>query len=80
MARSERMQSGGSGGGGVYGLGLIGAAVYYWRHADDGAGAKAMALGKALVWPAFVVHDVLEHMSGGTEPEQLPGPLEGVEE
>ena len=63
MARTQRMQSGGSGGGGVYGLGLIGAAVYYWRHSDDGAGAKARAMAKALVWPAFVVYDVLEHMS-----------------
>jgi hypothetical protein len=77
MANSARMQSGGSGGGGVYGLGLIGAAVYYWRHADDGAASKAKAVGKALVWPAFVVYDVLEHMSGGTEPEESAGSLEG---
>jgi len=49
-------------------LGLIGAAAYYWRHSDDGAGAKARALGKALVWPAFVVYGVLEHTSGDVEP------------
>ena len=67
MATTQRMQSGGSGGGGVYGLGLIGAAVYYWRHADDGAGPKALALGKALVWPAFVVYDVLEHAARDSE-------------
>ena len=68
MVRTQRMQSGGSGGSGVYGLGLIGAAAYYWRHSDDGAGAKARALGKALVWPAFVVYGVLEHTSGDVEP------------
>jgi hypothetical protein len=67
MAESARMQSSGPGGGGVYGLGLIGAAVYYWRQADEGFGPHALALGRALVWPAFVVYDVLEHTSGRTE-------------
>ena len=72
MAKSARTQSSGSGGGGVYGLGLIGAAVYYWRQADEGFGAHALAMGRALVWPAFVVYDVLEHSSGSTSPGGYP--------
>lgn len=53
--------SGGQGGA-VYGLGMIGALVYYWRHAEGGAG-RAGAVGKAVLWPAFLVHDQLEHLS-----------------
>jgi hypothetical protein len=45
--------------GAVYGLGLIGAAVYYIGHA---AGFWAGVLGflKALVWPALLVYRALE--------------------
>lgn len=63
MTDSTKAQGGSSGGGGVYGLGMIGAAVYYWRQADGSLGSRAKALGKAVVWPAFLVHDVLEHTS-----------------
>jgi hypothetical protein len=47
----------------VYALGLVGALVYYWRRADDPS-ERALAVGKALVWPAFVVHDLLRHLEG----------------
>lgn len=45
--------------GAVYGLGLIGAAVYYIGHA---AGFWLGVLGflKALVWPALLVYRALE--------------------
>ncbi len=52
----------GAGGGAVYGLGLIGAAVWYWQQAD-GFGGHIVGLLKALVWPAFVVYDLLAHLS-----------------
>ncbi|MFC6236506.1 hypothetical protein [Longivirga aurantiaca] len=52
----------GAGGGAVYGLGLIGAAVWYWQQAD-GFGGHIVGLLKALVWPAFVVYDLLAHIS-----------------
>lgn len=52
----------GAGGGAVYGLGLIGAAVWYWQQAD-GFGGHLVGLLKALVWPAFVVYDLLAHLS-----------------
>lgn len=44
--------------GAVYGLGLIGAAVYYVQHAA-GFWPVVVALLKALVWPAFLVYDLL---------------------
>ncbi|KKW44643.1 MAG: hypothetical protein UY94_C0018G0003 [Parcubacteria group bacterium GW2011_GWA2_56_21] len=39
----------------MYGLGLIGAAVYYIQQADTFS-AGAIGLLKALVWPAFFVY------------------------
>lgn len=49
------------GGSPVYALGMIGALVFYWRRADEPP-ERARAVGKALVWPAFVVHDLLRHL------------------
>jgi hypothetical protein len=49
------------GGSPVYALGMIGALVFYWRRADDPP-QRVRAVGKALVWPAFVVHDLLRHL------------------
>jgi hypothetical protein len=43
---------------GAYGLGLIGAAVYYIQHASS-FGDGVLGLLKALVWPAFLVHKLL---------------------
>jgi hypothetical protein len=50
------------GGGAVYGLGLIGAAIFYIQQAS-GFGSVVLAVLKALVWPAFVVHDALKLIS-----------------
>lgn len=50
---------GGAGGGAVYGLGLIGAAIYFIQHSVtfmDGV----IGILKALVWPAFLVYKALE--------------------
>jgi hypothetical protein len=55
-------QAGASGGGAVYGLGLIGALVYYWQHAH-GFWAHLWAIGEAILWPAFVVYDLLKHLA-----------------
>jgi hypothetical protein len=48
----------GAGGGAVYGLGMIGAAVYYIQHATT-FGEGVLGLLKAIVWPAFLIHKVL---------------------
>lgn len=52
----------GPGGGAVYGLGLIGALVYYIGHAD-GFWSGVLGILKALVWPAFVVYYLLRFLT-----------------
>jgi len=51
------------GGNAVYGLGLIGALVYYIQHAH-GFWGVVLAILKSLVWPAFVIFDLLKHLTG----------------
>jgi hypothetical protein len=53
---------GGGTGGAVYGLGLIGALVFYIQHAH-GFWGVVLAILKALVWPAFLVYHLLGHIS-----------------
>lgn len=43
-------------GGAIYGLGLVGALVWFWRQAD-GVGGHVVAVLKAVVWPAFLVYE-----------------------
>jgi len=45
----------------VYCLGLIGAGVYFVQQAN-GFGEIVVALLKALVWPAFVIYDLLKFL------------------
>jgi len=52
---------GGAGGGAVYGLGFIGALVYYVNQAS-GFGEFVVACLKAIVWPVFVVYDLLQYI------------------
>lgn len=47
-----------SGGDAVYGLGFIGALIYYVGHAD-GVWSGVLGVLKALVWPAFLAYDLL---------------------
>ena len=58
MANNNGNRGSAAGGGAVYGLGLIGAVVFYWQTAD-GLWDHVIGLGQALVWPAFMVYDVL---------------------
>jgi hypothetical protein len=44
-------------GGGLYGLGFIGAVIYYLQHAAT-FWAGILGILKALVWPAFLVYHV----------------------
>lgn len=50
-----------SSGGGVYGLGIIGAAVYYIS-STDGFWMGALGILKALVWPIFLVYELLKFL------------------
>jgi hypothetical protein len=65
--RSKTSSAGAGGGGAVYGLGLIGAVVYYWQNAD-GFWAHLWAIGEGILWPAFVVYDLLGHLGAGAGP------------
>ena len=47
----------------VYGLGFIGAAIYYISTAP-GFWMGALGILKALVWPAFLVYQALKTMGG----------------
>ena len=44
-----------AGGGAVYGMGMIGAAVYFIGHAA-GFWLGVLGLLKAIVWPAFLIY------------------------
>lgn len=43
----------------MYGLGIVGAAVWYVQHADT-FWVGAVGILKAIVWPAFLVYKALE--------------------
>jgi hypothetical protein len=45
----------------VYGLGLIGAAIYYISHAT-GFWMGVIGVLKSLVWPAFLVFEALKYL------------------
>lgn len=47
--------------GAVYGLGFIGAAVYYISHAT-GFVMGLIGFLKAIVWPAFLVYEALKQL------------------
>jgi hypothetical protein len=48
--------------GAVYGLGLVGAAVYFIQHATS-FWAGVLGFLKALVWPAVLAYKLLEFLS-----------------
>jgi len=48
--------------GAVYGIGLIGAAVFYISTAT-GFWMGVLGFLKALVWPAFLVYEALKHLA-----------------
>jgi len=47
--------------GSIYGLGLIGALAYYISH-TPGFWGGVLGFLKALVWPAFLVYELLKHL------------------
>jgi hypothetical protein len=47
--------------GGAYGLGFIGAAVFFVQHAHGFVGV-VFGLLKAVIWPALVVYGLLGHL------------------
>ena len=64
MGMSDKHWSnrGSGGGGAVYGLGLIGALIFYIQRAD-GFWDGVLGVLKALVWPAFLVYEALKFLA-----------------
>lgn len=62
MADKSYSYSHRGGGDAVYGLGLIGALVFYIQQAH-GFWPFIVAILKAFVWPAFVVYDLLKYIT-----------------
>jgi len=58
VCKSFRCKDSGSA---VYGLGVIGSAIYYISTAN-GFWAGALGLLKSLVWPTFLVYDALKFL------------------
>jgi hypothetical protein len=52
-----------AGGGAVYGLGMIGALVYFLGSAESGRD-YVLGFGKALVWPALLVYRAFKVLGG----------------
>jgi hypothetical protein len=57
---NRRDWSGGSPGP-IYGLGFIGAVIYYLQHAAD-FGAGLLGILKAIVWPAFLTYHLFDFL------------------
>lgn len=58
--RTNKRVAGNSGAGGIWFLGFIGALVYYLHFHSGTFWLVALAFLKAIVWPAFVVYQILQ--------------------
>jgi hypothetical protein len=56
---NRRRNTGAQGGGAVYGLGFIGAMVYFMQRSSSFK-EGALGFGQAVVWPAILVYKMLE--------------------
>jgi hypothetical protein len=59
---SDRHAGAAAGGGAIYGLGIFGAAVYYWQQADS-FGEYLVAVLKGFLWPAFMVYEIFDSLA-----------------
>ena len=62
-ARGSRQGGASSGGGAVYGLGMIGAVAYFFGSAESGRD-YILAGPKAVLWPALIVYKLLKNLDG----------------
>lgn len=51
-----------AGGSAIYGLGILGAWVYFWQQADT-FWQYAFAVVQGVLWPAFMVFDVFHALA-----------------
>jgi len=57
----KKEMQGNASSGAVYGMGFIGAAVYYIMHATS-FWVGVLGVLKAIVWPALLVFEALKHL------------------
>ena len=57
MGTKGNSNSGAAGGGAIYGLGILGAWVYFWQHADS-FWTYVLVFFQGLFWPAWMVYEV----------------------
>ena len=53
---------GAAGGGAIYGLGILGALVYFWQQADA-FWEYVFAVIQGILWPAFMVYDAFSALA-----------------
>jgi len=65
------VRQGGGGSDAVYGIGIIGAWVYYFKRATTNQ-ERVIAFLKGLVWPAFLVYELFMFLDKGApaQPEE----------
>ena len=59
---NQKIQQGAPGANAVYGLGLIGAAIYFISQAT-GFWMGVLGFLKAIVWPVFLVYQAFKHLA-----------------
>lgn len=62
MIKGFKNKQGGGDSGAIYGLGMVGAAIYFIQNANT-FGEGMLGLLKAVLWPAILVHKVLGVLS-----------------
>jgi hypothetical protein len=62
VIKIKKMHGGGAAGGSVYGLGFIGALIYFIQNSDT-FWIGVLGILKAIVWPAFLVHGLLDFLN-----------------
>jgi hypothetical protein len=55
----EKVVNNNTSSGAIYGLGIVGALIYYMQHAD-GFWAVIWGIVKAVFWPAVIIYRALE--------------------
>lgn len=58
----DRNTGGGGDGGAIYGLGILGAWVWFFQRAEDGPG-YALAVVQGILWPAFMVYEAFKRLA-----------------
>jgi hypothetical protein len=58
---SKRRRKNMGDGGAIYGMGMIGAAIYFIQHASTFA-EGALGVLKAIFWPGVLIYKVLEYL------------------